>query len=228
MNSRREDSFVNLPGFAAKFYDKMMQARATKLQYREIAQDLVSKIDGGRLLDVGAGPGRLLLEIHRLNPDLELFGLDISVAMVEQARRNLAGIETDFRQGNIRVTDYESDFFDLVTCSGSFYLWDKPEESLEEVHRILKKGRSAYLFESHKDFDGVELREAIKANLKGENFFLRLLMPYLLIKQLKMTYQEDEIKGIVEHTSFAESYTIERMTVAGLPIWLRIGLEKCA
>lgn len=226
MNNRGEASFVNLPGFAARFYDKMMQARATKLQYKEIAQDLVSRIDGGRLLDIGTGPGRLLLEIHRLNPDIKLFGLDIAVAMVEQAKRNLAGIEADVRQGNIRATNYESDFFDLVTCSGSFYLWDKPEKSLEEVHRILKKGRSAYLFESHKDFDGVELREAMKANLKNENFFLRLLMPYFLMKQLRMTYQEDEIKGIVEHTSFAESYTIKRMTIAGLPIWLRIKLEK--
>ncbi len=34
-------------------------------QTQEIAQDLVSRLDAGLVLDVGIGPGMLLLELHR-------------------------------------------------------------------------------------------------------------------------------------------------------------------
>lgn len=104
--SRGEDNFLNLPGYAARLYDSFVKSNATRLQYLEIAQDLISKIEKGRLLDIGTGPGYLLLEIHKLNPSMELYGLDISTAMVDQASRNLAGIKVDLQQGNIRATEY--------------------------------------------------------------------------------------------------------------------------
>ncbi len=95
--------------------------------------------DHDRLLDVGTGPARLLLEVHRLNPHIALFGLDISHAMVELATKNLSGMNAQIRLGNIRATHYDSDFFDFVTCSGSFYLWDNAVEGLEETYRILRR-----------------------------------------------------------------------------------------
>jgi ubiquinone/menaquinone biosynthesis C-methylase UbiE len=228
MGGRGEESFAHFPGFAAKLYDGLMKTKAIELHFREIAQDLVCRISQGRLLDIGTGPGKLLLEIHTLSPSIELFGLDISAAMVQQAKRNLAGIRVDLRQGSIRATDYASGSFDLVTCSGSFYLWDSPEESLEEVHRILKEGRSAYFYETHKDFNRDELLERMKANLRGENLLRRLVAPRAMMKQLRMTYRVDEINEIIERTSFGRSYAVEEVTIVGLPIWLRIKLEKCA
>ncbi len=195
-------------------------------QFKEIAQDLVDSLDRGRLLDIGTGPGRLLLEIHRLNPDLDLFGLDIAASMVKVATKNLAGIGVDLRLGNIRQTDYESNFFDLVTCTGSFYLWDHPEQCLEEIFRLLKTGRSAYLFETHQDVNPNEFQEALRANLRSENLFRRLIAPLFLKRQLRMTYRIDEITGIIKRTNFANSFTIEEITLGGLPIWLRITLTK--
>jgi hypothetical protein len=46
--SRGEYSFVNLPAFAAKLYNSMMQSSGAQMQYREIAQDLVLRLEGGR------------------------------------------------------------------------------------------------------------------------------------------------------------------------------------
>jgi ubiquinone/menaquinone biosynthesis C-methylase UbiE len=165
--SRDEDNFFYLPGYAARIYDSFVKSNATRLQYLEIAKDLISKIEKGRLLDIGTGPGYLLLEIHKLNPSMELYGLDISTAMIDQASRNLAGIKVDLQQGNIRATEYESEFFDLITCSGSLFLWDSPVEGLDEIHRILKGGRSAYLYELYRDIDEKIFREKIRENLKG-------------------------------------------------------------
>ena len=165
--SRSEENFLNFPGYAARLYDSFVQSNATSLQYQEIAQDLISKIEKGRLLDIGTGPGYLLLEIQKLNPSIELYGLDISTAMVDQASRNLAGFKVDLQQGNIRATEYESEFFDLITCSGSLFLWDSPVEGLDEIHRILKGGRSAYLYELYRDIDEKIFLEKIRENLKG-------------------------------------------------------------
>ncbi|HMF34649.1 MAG TPA: class I SAM-dependent methyltransferase, partial [Candidatus Lokiarchaeia archaeon] len=212
--------------FAAHMYGKMTSTKALAMQVNEIAQDLVLRIDQGRLLDVGTGPGRLLAEVHRLNPAIELYGLDISDGMVSLAQQNLIGMGADLRVGNICEAPYDRDFFDLVTCTGSFYLWNNPRESLDEIYRILKPGQAAYLFESHKDYDSGELKQLMKENLKGEGFFKRKLMPTFLQKQLRMTYSVAEVQEIVEQTQFAENYTIDKITLARLPIWQRIELRK--
>lgn len=226
--SRGEDSFAKLPAFAAKLYDGMMQGIATKMQYKEIAQDLVSCIKSGRLLDVGTGPGYLLREIHKLNPGIELYGLDISDSMVKQAGRNLAGIKVDLQCGNIRATKYENDHFDLVTCSGSFYLWDHPVESLEEIHRILKPGGAAYLYETHRDIDKQNLWRKMQENLQGDRLIRKIFAPRLFIKQIGMTYTKAEIAEIIGETKFAGSYEINEITIYNLPVWVRVKLEKRA
>lgn len=226
MRNRGEASFINLPRLGASLYDRMTQSRAIKAQFREIAQDLVSRVSHGRLLDIGTGPGRLLVEIHKMNSGIELFGLDVSDSMIEEARKNLMVIKADLRQGNIRSTSYESDFFDIVTCTGSFYLWEYPEECLEEIFRILKEGQSACLYETYKDFDSIELKKALRANLKNERLLLRLITPFFLKKQLRMTYKSDEVVDIIEHTRFAGNYKLDKIILAGLPIWMRIELRK--
>ena len=226
--SRGEDSFMNLPGFGALMYDKLMGIEALRTQYREIAVDLVGRIEHGRLLDIGTGPGRLLLEVHQLKPDLELFGLDISEAMVVKARVNLEGVGADLRQGNIRRTDYPDGYFDLITATGSFYLWDQPEECLAEIHRILKPGRSACIYETYKDCDVVQLEKAVKRNLRGENLLRKLIMPGFIRRQLAMSYRMDEINSIFQKSIFADTYSVESIVLARLPIWVRIRLTKTA
>jgi ubiquinone/menaquinone biosynthesis C-methylase UbiE len=224
--SRGEANFVNLPGFAAKLYDGLMQSSALRQQYNEIAQDLNSKIKKGRLLDIGTGPGYLLLEIYKLNPRIELHGLDISASMVERASQNLAGIAVFLKQGNISATDYKNDYFDLVTSTGSFYLWDRPIEGLSEIHRILKAGKSAYLYETYRNMDEKNLWKEMRKNLKGENILRRILAPRFFIKQLGMTYKKIEIVEIIEKTSFKDHYSIDEISIVNLPVWLRVKLKK--
>jgi SAM-dependent methyltransferase len=113
-----------------------------RIQFQEIARELLARTNRGPLLDVGAGHSRLLRETSTVNPDIELYGLDISSAMVRRATKNLAGLKVDLRVANICSTGYEADFFDLVTCTGSFYLWSQPLAGLREVYRILVPGGS--------------------------------------------------------------------------------------
>lgn len=228
MKSRGETQFVRLPHFAARLYSRLAGTRPLQQQYREIAAYLTSQVPSGRVLDVGMGPGWLLLEIHRLNPALQLSALDVSPAMIRLAQQNLAGVTANLMLGNACAMGYESDSFDAVVCSGSFYLWDRPEEGLEEVHRVLKPGCSAHLFETNRDYDRNAYWAALRANLNQVGLAVRLCGPLLLGKALAMAYRPDEVAAIVARTSFAGRCQIENIALAGLPIWMHIRLTKAA
>ncbi len=226
MSTRGERDFSHLPGFAAKMYDSLTRTNAIHRQYQEIAQRLTQHIQRGRLLDIGTGPGSLLREVHRLNPEIELFGLDISEAMVALARRNLSDLAVDIRLGNIRKTDYVDDYFDLLTCTGSFYLWDEPVASLNEIYRVLKSGGAAVLFESYRDPDNTAFKNALQQNVRDEPLVRRIISPFFLRKQLRMTYTVEETTHIIQQTRFVATFNIEKISIANLPVWMCISLSK--
>lgn len=124
----REAHFLRMPRFAARLYDLVLM-KATESQTCDVARDLSTRMEQGRLLDIGTGPGRLLLKVHHQNPHIELFGLDISPAMIELARRNLSGVPATLRQGRAEQTAFPADFFDLVTCTGSFIFGTIPRKA---------------------------------------------------------------------------------------------------
>ena len=226
MRSRGEIRFIRFPRFAADLYSRLTQSCSLQQQCREIAGYLSSQVQSGRLLDIGTGPGRLLVEVHRLNPGLKLYGLDISQAMIELARKNLAEVVADLKMANVCATGYDGDVFDAVACTGSFYLWDQPEKGLEEIYRILKPSRSAHLFEVHQDYNKNAYRAALKTNLKQEGLAMRLFGPLLLAQALRMAYRAEEVEEIIERTSFAGGCRIDNLSLVGLPIWMHIQLTK--
>jgi len=226
MKTRGERYFVKLARVGARLYDKFLDVEPIRTRLKEIATDLVSKAEKGPLLDVGTGPGRLLAEINLLNPEIELFGLDISASMIEVARNNLKNILANLQVGSIKHTNYNNNFFSVITCSGSFYLWDNPVESVEEIHRILKEGQSAYLFEVYKDINEKEYQIALKHNLQQLNWMRRLFGPFAIRESIKKSYRIEEITRIIEKTSFAGNYSIEKIKLSGIPMWVCITLKK--
>ncbi len=224
--SRGEQSFLNLPKIGAKLYNRLTGIEALRDQTKEIAIFLSQTQTTGKILDIGTGPGRLLKDLHLLNSELKLYGLDISISMISQAKSNLKDIGANLQQGNIRTTPYSSNFFDVVTCTGSFYLWDSPIESLNEIHRILKSGSYAYLFETYKDYDENDFLKALKENLKNESFFSKKLSPRFLKRQLNMTYSLSEFEELFKESKFSQNFAIYKIKLSNLPIWIRIELYK--
>ena len=224
----REGHFLRMPRFAACLYDWFMSMKPTQVQTRDVASALASRINQGRLLDIGTGPGRLLLELHRLNPHIELFGLDISPAMIDVARRNLSAIPVNLRQGRAEQTGFRADFFDLVTCTGSLYLWDYPEEGLEEIFRILKPDCSACMFEVYQDVDKAAFRTAVRNHLRELDVVRRLIGPFALRKALSLAAHADEYVAMIKNTAFAENFTIDKIELGEVPMWLRLTLTKRA
>lgn len=225
MKTRGEKQYVNMPLFAARLYDKLTNNRGVNNSLTKISKIIGGTLREGQLLDVGTGPGRLLPEIKNQIPQLELHGLDISAAMIKIARKKL-GTYVDLRVGNIVKTDYPDNFFDCVVSSGSFYNWDNPVEGVNEIFRVLKPGRTAFVFETTTDYDPDMVRINLQNNLQDSGLIRRILSPLFLKKQLRMTYSLSEFEEILMHSEFKNSFKIERDVLGNLPVYVRIELNK--
>lgn len=227
MKTRGEQQYINMPFLAARLYDNLTSVKGVNKGFEEISSFVDNNLKQGRLLDIGTGPGRLLFEINKRNPQIELYGLDISASMLEVARKNLQKIKNvDLRVGNIVKTEYESDYFDCIVSSGSFYNWDKPIAGLNEMFRILKSGKKAYAFETHRDYNKELFSSRLKVNLKGYNLPRRILSEFFLKRQLSMTYTIDEFDDMLRNTDFRKSYNIQQIELGNLPIYVRLELRK--
>ena len=108
--------------------------------YRRIAADVAAVAPhGASVLDVGTGPGRLLVEIARRRPDLRLTGLDPATDMVETARRTLAEVApgADAVVGDVADLPFDDRSFDVVVSSLSVHHWADPAAGAAELARVL-------------------------------------------------------------------------------------------
>lgn len=225
METRGEKNFIKMPLFAARRYDRLTDIRGVNNSFAKMAGYVAEHFTEGRLLDVGTGPGRLLLELKEQIPGMELHGLDISASMLKIAAQRLDG-QAVLKEGNITRTGYPDDYFDCIVCSGSFYNWDAPVEGLNEIYRILKPGEKAFIFETTRDYDPDLLNINMQNNLAGYGQFRRIMSIMFLKKQLKMTYSTAEFNQLLLQSKFRDSYSIVRDVLGGLPIYVRIELTK--
>ena len=87
-----------------------------------------------KVLDIGTGNGFVLQQIHkRSNFSCNLYGVDNSIAMVNEAIKNLSGF-ANLSKGENSNLPFENSFFDIVTAKNvtRFSPW--------EIFRVLKPG----------------------------------------------------------------------------------------
>jgi ubiquinone/menaquinone biosynthesis C-methylase UbiE len=227
MKTRGEKQYVNMPIFAARLYDNLTSIKGVQNSFEEISFFIDGIVKRGKLLDIGTGPGRLLYEIYKRNQEIELYGLDISASMLEVAKKNLSEVKhIELSVGNISSTGYNDNFFDCILSTGSFYNWDNPVESINEIFRILKPGKTAFIFDSYKDYDPELLSAGLKYNLKSYNPVRRFISIRFLKKQLAMTYTLDEYHELVKKTMFRNNYQVRPIVLGNLPVYVRIELSK--
>lgn len=112
--------------------------------------------EGGTLLDLGCGSGRLLSRLAQGRPDARLIGLDLSEPMLATGRELLEreGLSerVELRRGDITTFDSDIlDSFDVVSCN--FTLHQLPTEDLatrclEAIARArLRTGCAVWIFD---------------------------------------------------------------------------------
>lgn len=140
-----------IPGLGAKVYNFLSSKEIFQSHYELVAKDILQYCSKGRLLDVGTGPGWLLLKLNQTSSKIQLSGIDISSAMVDEARKNIssAGLaeKIEVKEGNASIIPFADNIFDVVVSTGSLHHWKKPVEGLNEVHRVIKSGGYALMYD---------------------------------------------------------------------------------
>ena len=103
----------------------------------DVILDEIQKLDGGKVLDVGCGNANLFKFLSEDN--YELFGVDFSENMIDEAKNN-CGMKASFSVADAEKLPFDSDTFDIVVCNASFHHYTNPDIVLMEMNRVLKDG----------------------------------------------------------------------------------------
>jgi ubiquinone/menaquinone biosynthesis C-methylase UbiE len=130
----------------ARRYSEMMSGWLVQHEYRALAREAarMGVPPGGRVLDVGTGPGFVAIEVARLlqGSGCEVVGLDLSRAMLTVAAENAQREGLDgtlaWREGDAKAIPFDDGEFDFVVSSGSLHHWEDPLVVLNEIARVLK------------------------------------------------------------------------------------------
>jgi len=166
-------SKVEVSGFAAKHYDRLMDA-IPLVRYSSLIQRAIRLMgikSNDRIIDFGAGTGRnACLMMRYLSPKGELIGLDISSEMIVQFKRMCTGL-TNAKIINQRIDKplpYEDEFDKAFI---SFVLHGFPQEVRRQIIRNVFKA-----LKEHGEFFILDYNEF---SLKEMPFWLKIPFKFI-------------------------------------------------
>ena len=147
---------ANMYGLArhARHYERWAGIFARPL-YRRVAADVVDAglPAGGKVLDVGTGPGTLPLLIAAQSPHLSVSGVDLSAEMIDRAtaaaeiRATPGASPISFQIADVADLPFDDRSVDLVVSTISMHHWADPAAGLREIVRVLRLGGRAWIYD---------------------------------------------------------------------------------
>lgn len=123
----------------APIYDLMVRRATHALRKRSL--DRLGDVTGQTILVAGIGSG---LDIPLLPPGANYIGMDITLAMLRQARalqtRQHQGPQVALHAGDVMALPYPAQSFDTVIMHLILAVVPHPEQALAEAARVLKPG----------------------------------------------------------------------------------------
>jgi ubiquinone/menaquinone biosynthesis C-methylase UbiE len=134
----------------ARLYDAVTAPLLGRF-FGRVAADIGTLAPEGRLLEIGSGPGRLAATLARVAPGVRVTGVDIAPDMVERARSLAArsGVtdRVTFLVGDVTALPFADASFDMAVSSLSAHHWPNPAAGLAEIHRVLRPGGIARIYD---------------------------------------------------------------------------------
>jgi len=209
-----------IPLPAAIIYNAI-PARILKEPERELAQNVINRIESGILVDLGSGTGFLAIEIARRAPKLTVYGIDLSKAMVKIARRHAQTTKNvQFEFCNAAELPFKGNSIDFIVSTGSLHHWKRPVKVFNECYRVLKNGKEAWIYDGCPDVPEEEAGQAVK---KYGFWRYQVLRRLVRIHGFTRDEYESKIRSILEQTKFKDSYQMEQTG-----FWMKIVAKKCS
>ncbi len=195
-----------IPGLLASVYIKATRMGIDNY-YRPVAEEIVSNMNQGLILDLGTGPGYLPVEIVKKASDVNIIGIDLSRKLIKAARANAAkaGLEHQltFEVGNSARLRFKDESFDMVISTGMLHSLKKPVAVFRETYRVLKNGGQAWFYDPAiigSPHGGKEWKASLAFH---EKFFFKLFTG-LKIHQPAKPLSLQKIRSIIEATDFKD------------------------
>jgi uncharacterized protein (TIRG00374 family) len=122
-----------------------------------VKKNISKKVKNPIIIDLGAGPGLLSLEISKKIPKAQIIAIDPSEIMLKLANKNVKkkGFKTII--GNSEKICLENNSADIVVSRFSLTYWKNPKKSFDEIYRVLKPGGKFIVEALNKDFPKIKL-----------------------------------------------------------------------
>jgi ubiquinone/menaquinone biosynthesis C-methylase UbiE len=199
-----------IPGTMASVYEKATRM-VIESYYSQVAEEVVSKLKSGVILDLGTGPGYLPIEIVKRAPSIKVDGIDLTPELIKIARENAvrAGVadRLHFEVGNAARLRFEEGSYDMVLSTGMLHMLKNPVKVINECYRVLKPDGEAWIYDPAQVSSQIDTRRW-KASLTSWERFLYRLFTLFRPFNLPHTYNRDEAIEMVAATNFKE-YWIE-------------------
>jgi ubiquinone/menaquinone biosynthesis C-methylase UbiE len=165
------------------------------------AQLLIRGRERGRALDIGTGPGQIVVKLASRLTRWKFIGVDRSPAMIEKARASLATTAEVAGRVEFQVADgnglaFPDASFDLVVCNSVLHHLAEPQKLFSEMARLVRPGGAILLRDLRRParFEyGAHIRKNAK-RYSGE-------MKRLYIASVQAAYTEQELQKMVSESA---------------------------
>lgn len=190
--------------FWAKRYNKLWVQKYSLRPTREYLLNIIPKDENLKVLDLGCGPGELIEEILKINPKLDITGIDFSQGMIDISKeRNPKAkhIKMDVKDlGNIEEK------FNIIVCTHSLPYYKDIDQVMKDLDSILLDEGMVYLgFASGNSLYDKFVLSFVKlttgpAYYPSDRDFRKLISPYFNIEDLKIIKEKIFMPRIAIYT----------------------------
>ena len=162
-----------------------------------IFEELLSGINGGRVLDIGCGSGQFIeILIQSFGSFDSVTGVDVDESVLEESGMKYQGESYRFLKASTQSLPFEDGSFDFVTISKALHHVENDRQALNEMKRVLKQGGYFLINEM--------IRDGLSASQQS----------HLLYHHLRS--EIDQLLGVSHNTTYFRSDLLDLIYSVGL------------
>jgi len=156
---------------------KFQRTAATTLApvYAPLAEQIVSDFQiaekEGIGIDLGSGPGTLIIELCKRTKRMHWINADINTyfftAFLKSAEEAGFGHRVSATFADAQALPFKDDYADIIVSRGSFHFWQDRRLAFSEIYRTLKPGGVAFIGRGFSKSLPVEVAREVRAKQKG-------------------------------------------------------------
>jgi len=162
-------SDIEAKAYAERYYQTASTVHAPL--YEPLAEQIVSDYNlaekSGTGIDLGGGPGHLVVECAKKTPGMHWINVDINPHFFLYTRTLAEEADVGHRISTLRADaqklPLKDGSADIVVSRGSFHLWNDKYQAFSEIYRVLKPGGTAFIGRGFSENLPVEVAARIRA-----------------------------------------------------------------